>query len=68
MAWNCPYAVRFKGAQSLGCRKAMKGGVDYNLRENQLTAFCACQRYCPDCKQVINSDGAKQCYEYHSRE
>lgn len=67
MAFNCPYAVRFKAMQGLGCKKIMKDGVDYNLQENQLTAFCACQRYCPTEKRVINSDGAKQCYEYHSK-
>ena len=67
MTFNCPYAVRFKGVQGMGCRKAMKEGVDYNIRENQLEVFCACQRYCPTERRAINSDGAKQCYEYHSK-
>lgn len=46
----------------------MQPNVDYNLLENQMTVFCACQRYCPDCGHVINSEGAKRCFEYHSRE
>ncbi len=61
MAWNCPYAVRFKGMLALGCKKQMEIGVDYNLRDNQTNVLCAFQRYCPIEQKTINSDGAKQC-------
>ena len=68
MAWQCPYAVRLKCVNNgLVCKNAMKDGVDYNLQKNALEVFCACQRYCPTERKVINSDGAKQCYEYHSQ-
>lgn len=68
MAWSCPYAKILKGEICLSCTKAMKPNVDYNLKENKMNVFCACQRWCPDCGRVINSEGAKRCYEYHSRE
>lgn len=68
MAWSCPYAIQLKGQRNLSCKKIMQEGVDYNLFENQMTVFCACQRYCKECGHVINSDGAKRCFEYHSRE
>lgn len=67
MAWNCPYATRLKVIQSLACKKAMQDGVDYNLKENALTVFCACQRYCPTERRVINSDGAQKCFDFHSK-
>lgn len=68
MSWQCPYGVRLKCVNNgLVCKNAMKDGVDYNLQENALTVFCACQRYCPAERRAINSDGAKKCYEYHSK-
>lgn len=69
MSFTCPYAVRMKILNNgLACKKAMKEGVDYNIQENAYTVFCCCQRYCPTERRTINSDGAKKCYEYHSRE
>lgn len=68
MAWQCPYAKILTGERYFSCTKAMQPNVDYNLLENKMTVFCACQRFCPDCGHVINSEGAKRCFEYHSRE
>ncbi len=67
MSWQCPYATKMKGVQGLGCKKIMKDDVDYNILENKLSVFCACQRYCPECGKVINSDGARKCYDFHSK-
>lgn len=67
MSWQCPYAKILKGERHFSCTKAMQPNVDYNLKENRMSVFCASQRYCPDCGHVINSDGAKACYEYHSK-
>ena len=65
MSWQCPFATKFKGQRFFSCKKAMKDGVDYNIKENQLTVFCASQYWCPECGQVKNTPRAKECYEYH---
>lgn len=67
MSWTCPHATILKGQKYFSCKMAMKEGVDYNLLENKMTVFCACQRWCNECGHVINTDGAKQCFEYHSK-
>lgn len=66
MAWNCPYAMRVKCVSCILCTKQMKSGVDYNQQQNALTAYCACQRFCTIERRVIQSDNAKQCFEYQS--
>ena len=68
MAWQCPYATVLKGQRYFSCKKAMKEGVDYNIKENQMTVFCASQYWCNECGSVKNTPRAKECYEYHSRE
>lgn len=66
MAFTCPYATRLKSINDgLACTKIMRIGIDYNKTENALTAFCACQRYCTIERRNINTDKAKECYEYH---
>ena len=67
MSWQCPYATKFKGQRFFSCKKAMKDGVDYNIKENQLTVFCASQYWCPECGQVKNTPRAKECYGYHRK-
>ncbi len=68
MSFMCPYSKPMKIINNgLVCIKIMKEGIDYNLKENCYSVFCACQRYCPTEKRIINSDEAKKCYEYHSQ-
>ncbi len=68
MSWQCPYAIRLKCINNgLACKKIMKNGVDYNKTENALTIFCACQRFCKDVGCNINSDKAKECYDFHNQ-
>lgn len=61
--FHCPNAIKREEHKFLMCKLAMKDGVDYHLTENALKTYCACQRYCQCEKGVINSDGAKKCYE-----
>ena len=61
MAYTCPYAIRFRGCQYIGCKKAMQEGVDYNLLQNQYVAMCPLQRWCVNEGRTVNTDAAKQC-------
>ena len=67
MSWTCPYAKILKGQIYFSCTKVMQEGVDYNLKENQMTVFCASQYWCNECNSVKNTPRAKECYEYHSK-
>lgn len=67
MAYKCPYAVKDVANKFLMCKTLMKDGVDYTVKENALRCFCAYQRYCKCVSGVINSEGAKSCYEFHSQ-
>lgn len=67
MAWQCPYAKILKGEKYFSCTKAMQPNVDYNLKENKMTVFCAAQYWCPECGTVKNTPRAKECYDFHSK-
>lgn len=58
----CPAQIRKNIHPFLMCELAKKEGVDYNLRENAQTIFCACQHYCPQTKRAENTEGCKACY------
>lgn len=63
MTWRCPYAVKPNGKQFFVCQKALKKDTLYQSTEDWLKAFCCCQRRCACKDAVINSEGARACYE-----
>lgn len=65
--YKCPYVVRKKGFEFLMCRICMKADIDYNIRENAITAFCAYQYRCLISGKMENTDEARECFEYHSK-
>lgn len=65
--WKCPYAVKLAQYPFLMCQALMTGRrEDYGRKEAALNAYCAHQRYCNCVDGIINSDGAKKCYQNQS--
>ena len=59
----CPYSIRMKQHSMLLCKRSMKEGVNYTLKENVWPAVCVEQFYCHITKRMENTQEAKKCYQ-----
>lgn len=59
--YKCKHAKRTEAHNLLLCGLFIKDGVDYNQKNNAVTAICAYQKYCPSTKQAENTKEAAKC-------
>lgn len=64
MTFVCPFTDKRNQYRFLMCKYQMKDGVDYNVRDNAFKVMCAHQKYCQCVQGIVNSEGAKACYDY----
>lgn len=61
----CLYQHRTASVSFLLCKKQMKGGVNYDDRQNAASVCCLHQHYCPTTGRNENTEEAPKCVHRH---